>query len=119
MIGKVRHQRNTQRCFGQRASCGSFVVDDFVSSAAMESLGDLHMIARNTIRPVMIIFMLCCVIGFPSGLASADPGSPADLIGNSKSARDKGAIFNLLDENGDQRVDRAEFSLRRVSSVAK
>ncbi len=67
------------------------------------------MIAGNTIRPVMIIFMLCCVIGFASGSASADPGSPADLIGNSNSARDKGAIFDLLDENGDQRVDRAEF----------
>ena len=73
------------------------------------------MIDRNTIRPVMIIFMLCCVIGFASGSASADPGSPADLIGNSKSARDKGAIFNLLDKNGDQRVDRAEF---RVGIIA-
>ena len=67
------------------------------------------MIDRNTIRSVMIIFMLCCVIGFASGSASADPGSPADLIGDSKIARDKGAIFNLLDENGDQRVDRAEL----------
>ncbi len=67
------------------------------------------MIARNTIWPVMMIFMLCCVIGFASGSASADRGSSGDLTGNTKSARDKGAIFDLFDKNGDQRVDRAEF----------
>ena len=74
------------------------------------------MIARNTIWPVMMIFMLCCVIGFASGSASADRRSPADPIGNTKSAREKGPIFELLDENGDQRVDRAEFRVGIVGA---
>ena len=84
-------------------------------SLEMESPRDHHMIPRNTIRPMMTIFMLCCVIGFASEAVSADRGSPADLIGGKTSARDRGPIFDLLDENGDQRVDRAEFRVGIVS----
>ena len=74
------------------------------------------MIARNTIRPMMTIFTLCCVIGFASGAALADRESSADLVGSKKSARDVGLIFKLFDTNRDQRVDRAEFQIGIVSA---
>ncbi len=69
------------------------------------------MIARDTIRPMMAIFMLCFVVGLASGAAAAERGSAADLIGGKTSARDLRPIFNVFDENGDQRVDRSEFRI--------
>ncbi len=74
------------------------------------------MFARNTIRPVITIFMLCCVIGFAAGATAADRGSVADQIGKKGAARDINPIFDLFDENGDQRVDRAEFQVGIVSA---
>ncbi len=77
------------------------------------------MIARDTIRPVITIFMLCSVIGFASGAAAADHGSAADLIGGKASGRDLRPVFDLFDENGDQRVDRTEFRVWIVSAYEK
>ncbi len=77
------------------------------------------MIARDTIRPVITIFMLCSVIGFASGAAAADHRSAADLIGGKATERDLRPIFDLFDENGDQRVDRAEFRVWIVSAYEK
>ena len=67
------------------------------------------MIARNTIPPVIAIFMLYVVVGFASGAAAADRASPADLIGGKTLERNIKPMFDQFDENGDKRVDRTEF----------
>jgi len=77
------------------------------------------MIARDTIRLVTTIFMLCIVVGLASGAAAVDHGSAADLIGGKTSARDIRPIFDLFDENRDQRVDRIEFRIWIISAYEK
>ena len=67
------------------------------------------MISRDTIRPAMTIFMLCCAVGYASGTAAADRKSAADLIGNKTPAQGINPVFDQIDENKDQRIDRIEF----------
>ncbi len=74
------------------------------------------MFTRNSIRPVITIFMLCCFIGFAAKSTAADRGSAADQIGKKGAERVIDPVFDLLDENGDLRVDRAEFRVWIVST---
>ena len=67
------------------------------------------MFTRNSIWPVITIFMLCCFIGVAAESTAADRRSVYDRIDKKGAARVIDPIFDLLDENGDLRVDRAEF----------
>ncbi len=77
------------------------------------------MIDRYIIRLATTICMLCSVIGFAAGAASADRASVADIIGGKTSSRDIKPIFEQFDENRDQRVDRTEFRVWIVSAYEK
>ncbi len=67
------------------------------------------MFTRNSVRPVITIFMLCCFIGVAAESTAADRRSVYDRIDKKGAAQAIDPIFDLLDENGDLRVDRAEF----------
>ncbi len=57
----------------------------------------------------MTIFMFCCAVGFASGTAAADRETAADLSGNKTPAQGINPVFDRIDENKDQRIDRIEF----------
>ncbi len=78
--------------------------------------GNPHMNSRDTIRPVMTFFMLCCAVSYASGTAAADRKSTADLIGNKTPTQDINPVFDRIDENKDQRIDRIEFRVWIVSA---
>ncbi len=70
-------------------------------------------------RSMITIITLVCISGLASGAVAAEPISAADLIQGKKPARDIRPVFDLFDENRDQRVDQIEFRVWIVAAYEK
>ena len=70
-------------------------------------------------RPMITIITLACISGLASGAVAAEPATAADLVQGKKQARDIRPIFDLFDENKDQRVDQIEFRVWIVVAFEK
>ncbi len=70
-------------------------------------------------RSMITIITLVCISGLASGAVAAEPISAADLIQGKKPARDIRPVFDLFDENRDQRVDQIEFRVWIVAAFEK
>ena len=74
---------------------------------------------RDMIRPMTMLIVLGCGAGIATNATAADGATAADLIHGSAEPRDVRPVFDLFDENGDQRIDRIEFRVWIVAAFEK